>query len=63
MMNRELWQELRSVLNRIEETEPVWADFRGMHSATGDHGIIWDSHTDTWVMYVNVKGDLMDQLL
>lgn len=63
MMNRNLWQAVRALLNQIEETEPVWADFRGLHTATGDHGIIWDSDTETWVMYVNVKGALVDQLL
>lgn len=51
------------MLNQIEETEAVWPDERGLHAATGHHGVIWDDVSKTWVMYVNVTGKLVDQLL
>lgn len=63
MKNRNLWQALRALLNQIEDEEPVWTDHKGLHAAHGKHGVIWDGDKGEWVMYVNVTGKLMDQLL
>lgn len=64
MRNRDVWQGIRALLNQLEDREcPVWSDHQGLHDARGGGGVIWDETSAQWVMYVNVKGPLVEELL
>lgn len=64
LSNRNLWQALRAILNQLEDAQhPVWSDHQGLHSARREGGVIWDDMAGEWVVYVNVKGPLVEELL